>query len=805
MDIGTAKPTAGRAGRGAAPPDRPRRTRRGLHRRPASSEACDDALAAIDGARPPAAAGRRHRPLPPGRRSTGSTLPGRVARGPRPSSRPSPTPTALHVRARPARPGRRRADGADQPPPGRAGARGHARQRPAVLVVRARPRRLPADRRRSGRAAAGRARRSAARIEPASTPQLAAGFARRGRRARRDRAAAVPDGRARPSATTSCSTTSRGDVALDEAVDRAIARTRRFAVRQERWFRRDPRIRWVDVDRRARCRRSAGRCSLPGDSSTMHADQAPRPRQRLPRLARTTAAVRCLADAAAARACATAARGIGADGLLIARSAGRRTARRRRWCCYNADGSRAEMSGNGIRCLAQAVVPRRGSTEATLATDRHRRRRATRVELRPGDEPPTHDRGPRRHGRGDARSTRRPAGTGSASTRCRPVAHLDLGNPHAVVAVDDVDDGRPRRARRPIVPERQPRGRRSRPRAATPITMRVHERGAGITEACGTGAVRGRVGRRVGGAWPPTRREITVHMAGGDAEVVDVGDDRVALTGRRARVHRRQSRCTERDACIERAIREQHRARRRHAAAGPTRTTPRPASTSWRCWSTPPAPTRSAASCSAATVPTRPTFVGKGKAEELRELCLAVDADTVVFDNELTPGPAVQPREAARPHRHRPHRGDPRHLRPERPHAWRARPRSSWPCCATACRGCAAGATAQALHASRRGGIGTRAARARPSSRSTAGGSCAASPSSKPSCSDLGTHRASAAQGAAPQRPAPRRDRRLHQRRQVDAAQPAHRRRRAGRGPAVRHPRPDAPAGWRCPAASRCC
>jgi GTP-binding protein HflX len=30
-------------------------------------------------------------------------------------------------------------------------------------------------------------------------------------------------------------------------------------------------------------------------------------------------------------------------------------------------------------------------------------------------------------------------------------------------------------------------------------------------------------------------------------------------------------------------------------------------------------------------------FLGKGKAEELRELCLAVDADTVVFDNELSP------------------------------------------------------------------------------------------------------------------------------------------------------------------------
>ena len=31
-------------------------------------------------------------------------------------------------------------------------------------------------------------------------------------------------------------------------------------------------------------------------------------------------------------------------------------------------------------------------------------------------------------------------------------------------------------------------------------------------------------------------------------------------------------------------------------------------------------------------------YIGKGKAEELRTLCLAVDADTVVFDNELSPG-----------------------------------------------------------------------------------------------------------------------------------------------------------------------
>ncbi|MFQ5558360.1 MAG: tRNA (adenosine(37)-N6)-dimethylallyltransferase MiaA, partial [Acidimicrobiales bacterium] len=39
----------------------------------------------------------------------------------------------------------------------------------------------------------------------------------------------------------------RGECTLDEALLRIIVRTRRFARRQERWFRRDPRVRWVDA------------------------------------------------------------------------------------------------------------------------------------------------------------------------------------------------------------------------------------------------------------------------------------------------------------------------------------------------------------------------------------------------------------------------------------------------------------------------------------------------------------------------------------------------------------------------------
>jgi tRNA dimethylallyltransferase len=40
-----------------------------------------------------------------------------------------------------------------------------------------------------------------------------------------------------------------GRARLDDAVAQIVARTRQFAVRQERWFRRDPRIRWFDIER----------------------------------------------------------------------------------------------------------------------------------------------------------------------------------------------------------------------------------------------------------------------------------------------------------------------------------------------------------------------------------------------------------------------------------------------------------------------------------------------------------------------------------------------------------------------------
>jgi diaminopimelate epimerase len=91
-----------------------------------------------------------------------------------------------------------------------------------------------------------------------------------------------------------------------------------------------------------------------------------------------------------------------------------------------------------------------------------------------------------------------------------------VGNPHTVVAVEDVGaiDLLAIGQQVPTVnleivepgPER------------TAITMRVHERGAGITEACGTGACAA-AWAAAGWGLVAAGSEITVHMDGGDVRV----------------------------------------------------------------------------------------------------------------------------------------------------------------------------------------------------------------------------------------------------------------------------------------------
>jgi diaminopimelate epimerase len=202
-------------------------------------------------------------------------------------------------------------------------------------------------------------------------------------------------------------------------------------------------------------------------------------------------------------------RGVGADGLLVAEHADGYAAR---MTLYNADGSRAEMSGNGIRCFAQALAERRGDlSDQLILTDAGDRL----VALEATDDPATIT---ARVEMGEVSDLDEPAGW--AALGChpdRPVAHLSLGNPHSVVGVDEVAavdlahlGGQIPHVNLEIV-EPGPE--------ANAITMRVHERGAGITEACGTGACAAAFAARSWGLVARNAGDVVVHMDGGTASV----------------------------------------------------------------------------------------------------------------------------------------------------------------------------------------------------------------------------------------------------------------------------------------------
>lgn len=202
--------------------------------------------------------------------------------------------------------------------------------------------------------------------------------------------------------------------------------------------------------------------------------------------------------------------GIGADGLLLLGTLGENELT---MVLFNADGSRAEMSGNGIRCVVQAAVVaqhRRGEIDYVVHTDAGIR--AVQVTT----DSATHIMAS--VAMGSIRRLEEPQGWSAiGADPARPVMHLDLGNPHAVVAVDDVAEvdlltlGK-------MVPHVnleivQPT------ESTAAIRMRVHERGAGITQACGTGACASAWAAAKWGLATPVNGEIHVQMDGGAATV----------------------------------------------------------------------------------------------------------------------------------------------------------------------------------------------------------------------------------------------------------------------------------------------
>jgi diaminopimelate epimerase len=182
---------------------------------------------------------------------------------------------------------------------------------------------------------------------------------------------------------------------------------------------------------------------------------------------------------------------------------------------YNSDGSLAEMSGNGIRCLAQAAhIADHLKTEMVYAVETDAGERRVVVTPRANDSQTV-----------DASVDMGAIGTlleptGWATLECdpmRPVMHVSVGNPHSVVGVEDVSIV-PLKELGEKVPQINLEIIEPGPEVNA-ITMRVHERGAGITQACGTGACASAWAAVQWGLVPASASEVIVHMDGGDVKV----------------------------------------------------------------------------------------------------------------------------------------------------------------------------------------------------------------------------------------------------------------------------------------------
>jgi diaminopimelate epimerase len=233
--------------------------------------------------------------------------------------------------------------------------------------------------------------------------------------------------------------------------------------------------------------------------------------------------------------------GVGGDGLILIMPSDQADARMR---IFNADGSEAQMCGNGIRCLAKYVYESGISRKPEIAVEtlagvlslqlitangvvEQVRVNMGTPRLRRQDIP--------MRGAGDrVLGEQLTAGDREFAVTC-----VSMGNPHCVVYVDDVAQFPvthygPLLERHAQFPQRtnvewvERLNRRE-------IRQRTWERGSGETLACGTGACAATVASVLNGR---TDRIVTVHLLGGDLEIEWAADEHVYMTGPAVEVFR---------------------------------------------------------------------------------------------------------------------------------------------------------------------------------------------------------------------------------------------------------------------------
>jgi diaminopimelate epimerase len=226
--------------------------------------------------------------------------------------------------------------------------------------------------------------------------------------------------------------------------------------------------------------------------------------------------------------------GIGGDGLIVILPSKVADARMR---IINSDGSEPEMCGNGIRCFARYVFdqgiarhnPMRVETLAGILTLdlklQEGKVQGVRVDMGEpilrADLIPVMGQGEPVIGQ-----------TLEVLGETFQYTAVSMGNPHCVIFVEDfetLDFERmgPAIEKHPLFP-RKTNVEFIRVDSPSEMTMKVWERGAGPTLACGTGACGSTVAAILN---KKTERVVTVHLPGGDLLIEWGSDNHVYMTG----------------------------------------------------------------------------------------------------------------------------------------------------------------------------------------------------------------------------------------------------------------------------------
>ena len=228
--------------------------------------------------------------------------------------------------------------------------------------------------------------------------------------------------------------------------------------------------------------------------------------------------------------------GIGSDGLILILPSDVADCRME---MFNADGSIGKMCGNGIRCVAKYVYDRglvkkdvlRVETRSGVKTLQLRVEDGKVASVRVNMGQPELD--PEKIPVLFSKDRMVDEEVYTPSGNVWRVTCVSMGNPHAVIFVDDVEGVNlpaigPEMEKHAMFPERaniefaQVTGPHE-------VQMRVWERGSGETLACGTGACACAVASVLTGK---TDRDVTVHLRGGDLHIFwDPDTDDVYMEG----------------------------------------------------------------------------------------------------------------------------------------------------------------------------------------------------------------------------------------------------------------------------------